>query len=801
MEKKEFKYDAFISYRHCDLDKFVATNLHRILETYELPKEVKEKLNIKDKAFKRVFRDQEELPLTSNLEDPIIEALENSKYLIVICSPRLSASLWCKKEIETFKKLRGRKNIFCVLVEGEPSESFPKEILYDYKNITLENGKTKKEKYMVEPLAADVRGSSKKEVLKKLKEEKLRLIAPMYNLDYDDLRQRHKIWKQKQMIHTGFGIAGAAILFLIYSLFMIIKINMQQNVLAEYHAKSLVDQANTYILKDDRYNAIKYSYQALTDFYGIKMPYTPEAEYMLTESLGIYDAGLSYKAIKDIKVDGVVTYIKTSQNNKYAAIYDESNKLTVFDTETLNKINSYDVSNYNEFKFNFVNDDNIAYIDTDGNIVIADYINNDSIKIDKNDNSYVSVSVSNEGKYIVYTDSHKLYIHDFESGTLVGELKTSQSIKNNIYFSKDDKYVYYFTEDKDYDVTKDDYITIHTVKLKDAKEINKATIKVGYINGAINIDNTLYILCNNTIGTKYNTVLVSFNYIDGVVNYTKTYDNIWGNALNRSYPDGNHLTIVSYDKVNVVNASNGDIVDIFNASSEIIKLYSYVDRELYLTFMQDGSVNYLNMETKNSVEYIGRYEFNLNSYADVALSPNGYLIIPTNENRVILYEMKTNPDVSKEDITLDYVKDDSIKSSEYDKVKDEYNIKNRSLVKRIFYSEDNKILFVNYTNKDIAIYDVDSKKLINTLSNVGAVNHYFGKDGLGRTYIGDISNSYILDGNYNLVGHIKGLAKVESDKVIITSDKKYYSIKIYTLDELISEAKNYLGDFEALEDE
>ena len=46
MENKEYKYDAFISYRHCDLDKFVAENLHKALETYELPKNLKEQLNI-----------------------------------------------------------------------------------------------------------------------------------------------------------------------------------------------------------------------------------------------------------------------------------------------------------------------------------------------------------------------------------------------------------------------------------------------------------------------------------------------------------------------------------------------------------------------------------------------------------------------------------------------------------------------------------------------------------------------------------------------------------------------------------
>ena len=30
-----YKYDAFISYRHCELDKYVAENIHKLLETYK----------------------------------------------------------------------------------------------------------------------------------------------------------------------------------------------------------------------------------------------------------------------------------------------------------------------------------------------------------------------------------------------------------------------------------------------------------------------------------------------------------------------------------------------------------------------------------------------------------------------------------------------------------------------------------------------------------------------------------------------------------------------------------------------
>ena len=367
----DFKYDAFISYRHCDLDKFVAENLHKILETYELPKNVKEKLGITGRTIRRVFRDQDELPLSSNLEDPIIDSLKNSKYLIVICSPRLKDSLWCKKEIETFKKLRGRKNIFCVLIEGEPKDSFPEEVLYDEEEKILKNGKKKKEKVLVEPLAADVRGETKKDVLKKLKEEKLRLIAPMYNLDYDDLKQRHKIRRQKRILIISLIAASFLFLLALYTSIMLIKINSQKNTLRLHQAESLSTKSKESLKNDNRYDAINYSYQALTEFDGVNMPYTSEAEYELVESLGLYDVGSSYKNISELKTDGVATFIKTSDNNEYGLVYDESEKLTLFNTKTMKVIDNYDLNGtFDEESFSFLDNDRFAYINKEGNINI-----------------------------------------------------------------------------------------------------------------------------------------------------------------------------------------------------------------------------------------------------------------------------------------------------------------------------------------------------------------------------------------------------------------------------------------------
>ena len=155
----QWHYDAFISYRHTEPDSFVAQTLHKQLENFRLPANVvraRKQSGIEGKTrIWRVFRDREELPLVSNLADPITEALAQSEYLIVICSPRLNESMWCRKEIETFIHMHDREHVLAVLVEGEPEEAFPEELLYREVKETQNDGSVIIKKIPVEPLAAD----------------------------------------------------------------------------------------------------------------------------------------------------------------------------------------------------------------------------------------------------------------------------------------------------------------------------------------------------------------------------------------------------------------------------------------------------------------------------------------------------------------------------------------------------------------------------------------------------------------------------------------------------------------------
>ena len=785
-EKKEYKYEAFISYRHCDLDKFVAENLHKILESYELPKNIKEQLGIEGRTIKRVFRDQDELPLSSNLEDPIVEALHNTKYLIVICSPRLKDSMWCKKEIETFKKLRGRKNIFCVLIEGEPNESFPEAVLTD------DDGKT-----LVEPLAADVRGATKPEVLKKIKSEKLRLIAPMYGLDYDDLKQRHKVQEQKRKLTIATIAAFACLAFALYSSIMLIKINSQQKILKNHQAASLSEKSMTSLNKDSRYDGIKYAYQALTKYEGVKMPYTTDAEYALSEALGVYDVGSSFKANDEIKTKGVVDFIKVSYNSEYLATYDESEELTLWNAKTFKKIKTYsDISGFafDENDFSFIGDDYFSYINKDGDIIITVTKNGDIFKeIKKEDKSYQSVRGHFETKYLSYADSKKLTIYSLLEDKTIGTITYKDDLLRQSFYSEDGKYYFATTIENQFSVDKEQYVTVHVIETNSANEINNVRFNAGYISNMFTKDNNVYMLFNRIMGADFSMLAASYNFIDNNVNWTRTEDGIWGKIITRSYAEGvNDIGIVHGNKLDILDESNGDVKYSFDMSSDIIEVLSYTNKNLYLVFNTDGTVNYASMDSKQNVIYNGQYQLNLKNYTKMVKSESGYLLIPENENRVIYYTTNTSKDAKEVKKEYDYVSTDTVTELEKNKLKEEINIKNKNLVSGMFYNDNKELLFVSYVDNSLAVYNVKEKKLINESNGILRPDHYYGTDKYGRTYIGNVTDAYILDKDYNKVGHIKGLYEVEKDKVIISNNGTYYSLPIYTLNDLLKQAEEYL---------
>lgn len=95
--------------------------------------------------------------------------------------------------------MHGREHILAVLVEGEPVDSFPDILRFEEREVTDAEGNVHIEKIEVEPLAADVRGKDKKEVLKQIKSELLRLVAPILGCNYDAIRTAFCFFKWNRL--------------------------------------------------------------------------------------------------------------------------------------------------------------------------------------------------------------------------------------------------------------------------------------------------------------------------------------------------------------------------------------------------------------------------------------------------------------------------------------------------------------------------------------------------------------------------------------------------------------------------
>ncbi len=128
MDNKEIFYDAFISYRHTEVDAAIAHELHGKLEHFHIPKKIQQSFG--KKRINRIFRDKEELPLSSDLSDSILTALDHSEFLIVICSKAACESKWVLREIEYFIKVHDREHVLALLVDDEPEEAFPKPLRF-----------------------------------------------------------------------------------------------------------------------------------------------------------------------------------------------------------------------------------------------------------------------------------------------------------------------------------------------------------------------------------------------------------------------------------------------------------------------------------------------------------------------------------------------------------------------------------------------------------------------------------------------------------------------------------------------
>lgn len=818
-----YKYDAFISYRHSELDKFVAENLHKQLEAFRLPKSIAKRHKGEKNKIERVFRDKEELPLTSNLEDPIVQALENSEWLIVICSPRLRESMWCKKEIETFVKLRGRERVLAVLIEGEPADSFPDELLFKMEKRTLPDGTVEEVKIPVEPLAADVRGKTKKEVLKAMKTEVLRLLAAMFRLNYDDLRQRHRERRMRRILTASLIGGAACLLFGIYSTATALRIHRQneqisaqseeikkqsdeiskQNAeLALRQARSLAELAGSYLEDGNRAAAIATATEALTESEGIALPYTPEAQMILTESVRAYDTGNVMRAEYQYETAGKIESVKISPDFDTLCIYDGTGTLTLFDLEKREVIKVFSADEYDvsgDYGCTFLGSDKFVYKNTERKICVFD-LNSKSVIKELECDLVPELHSDKDGKYLAVENWDKTCdIYDSETFEKLGTtpyIETTAFAKGPFIFSEGIFVFVSSTNDQQdntlynvyfLDINKMDIISTYSIKTKVLVDI-----KI--------VDGIAYIMAGEYAEyySDSDAYTMAVDISSGNLLWEYKQKGYWPKKI--SYPvnkGATNLLSITSTTADLIDIKSGSIKATISLPSEVVNAYVYSNSNNFVLYCKGGEMLIVSSEHNSCFDMSYLFECKTQQNEEIYHSNYGIAVWARNDNKVTIYAKVTGAKVTPIEKTCELPDlTDEINGEQAVEIVRSYGLDRPEFVNTLYYSKDNRYCFIQYWDYDVAIYDTKNKTLCHIIEDAYPTEWCIGTDTEGFTYLLGYYGCYVLNQDMIPVMWIeeaKGI-DLENKKVYIKWNDSYYEAPIYTIDELIEIAQNQIRE-------
>lgn len=284
-----YRYKAFISYSHADAES--AQWLENSLESFRIPGELIGKwtpVGPVPNALRPVFRDRSSAAAGSSINTTLLQRLDESACLIVVCSPNAAKSRWVNEEILHFKRAGRGDRIFAFIVDGEPSSDdesgcFPPGLKYQ---IGADGELTDQ---AAAPLAADARkvGDGRRGAL-------VKLVAGVLAVDLSDLQEKENELQRRQILAARLTAGVMAALFAGCSLMF--------GAFLQTDARSRLDVARVYAraaqIQNDRGNHTLAAMLALTSLpaaepglFGLpggavrQKPILPEAEVELARAM------------------------------------------------------------------------------------------------------------------------------------------------------------------------------------------------------------------------------------------------------------------------------------------------------------------------------------------------------------------------------------------------------------------------------------------------------------------------------------------------------------------------------------
>lgn len=415
-------YNAFISYKHAPEDNRVAEAVHKGLERFHIPHRIRKKTGIK--RISRIFRDKDELPITSDLSDSIANALADSDYLIVICSTNTKESAWVPREIDCFLQNHSKKDIFTVLVNGEPYDVIPEILKYDETVVKDEDGNERTVRIPTEPLSCDYRMSPGKAKRTELP----RLASGIIGCAYDELMNRRRQYRLKQLMAViGIVLALMAVFcgYMYYS-----RERIHQNYLESLknQSKYLANESGNLLEKEQRITALQLALEALPKGEDDDRPVTAEAVRALTDATLAYEGnnGNNINAAWNYHMPGVISSFRLNGDGKAIAIIDEGNVIGLWNTEDHNRILYLDDLDLRVTGMAFLSDSSFAFWDN-GTMYCYDTNKGEKIwEYSPKDDSFSSGENMMVTGDVLYIGTYNGDYHKIDTGT--GELREKISI-------------------------------------------------------------------------------------------------------------------------------------------------------------------------------------------------------------------------------------------------------------------------------------------------------------------------------------------------------------------------------------
>ena len=650
-------YNAFISYKHADLDNKVAAYVEKHLEHFHIPGKIRKKYGIN--KIERIFRDTDELPITSDLSGTIEEALNNADYLIVICSTNTCKSMWVEREIKFFLQSHPKENILTVLADGEPADVVP-EILKN-KEVTRvnENGESVTIIEPAEPLSCDFRLP-----LRVAKNTELpRLAAALIGCQYNELMDRQRQYKMKRLTAVFAGVLALALGFGAYMFRSNQKINESYREALISQSKYLANESGKLLDDEQRIDALHLALAALPSEEMPDRPVTVEAVKAITQATGAYVPlhSSNMSSAWTYELPNTVEKIRSDADNKILAALDKSGNVKVWDTETHEELDSYwsvdqsiSIRNFTLLNGNLITigNDYVVSIDPRSGEVNWNTGRIENTQIDDN-----CIFFTTDGNLLVtlYEEetSVQFAIISGKDGSIINKFSLSQDAvsqmllygMNDVCISDDNTKIAFSYS------TTDCMECFGIYDIRSGETILNGNELAGVEALCFSKENDLYIaFCESApiYGSISNMKTLTPAHLVIACFSSKDYSAKWSNSFtcndmiaesNFLYlKDCNTLTYYAGNVADVYDASSGEIIRHFALPSEIVGIAGTPDEPIPVCITKSGCMtSTYNIPNENNETY------NLSKYFADGLSKiyacQGLYAVKENSNRIIFYDV------------------------------------------------------------------------------------------------------------------------------------------------------------------